>query len=112
MKSADIAVSAGGTTLYELCACGTPTISYAFADNQLNNVIQFQEDEIIDYAGDARCGNLIEKILYYLEQYRSDKDLRLKRARKMQQLVDGNGSMRIVHEWKEIIVDHINAMQL
>lgn len=33
MKRADVAVSAGGSTLYELCAVGTPTISYALADN-------------------------------------------------------------------------------
>ena len=54
MKKVDVAISAGGTTLYELCACGTPTISYSFADNQLNNVKQFDEDGIIPYAGDVR----------------------------------------------------------
>ena len=35
MKQCDIAISAAGTTLYELCALGVPTISFTFADNQI-----------------------------------------------------------------------------
>lgn len=56
MKSADVAISAGGTTLYELCAVGTPTICYSIADNQLDNVNQFVEDDIMQYVGDYREG--------------------------------------------------------
>lgn len=102
MLSADVAVSAGGTTLYELCACGTPTISYSFADNQLDNVQQFQEDGIIDYAGDARNDNIIENIIGYLQLYNKNFVLRLEHSRKMQKLVDGRGALRIVKALKEI----------
>lgn len=102
MQTADIAVSAGGTTLYELCACGTPTISYAFADNQFDNVNQFQEDGIIEYAGDVRCDEVSEKIVYYLDIYREDAALRRQRSKKMQKLVDGNGALRIVNALKKI----------
>ena len=48
MMEADVVISAGGSTLYELCAVGVPTISYSIADNQLNNVRKFHEDGIID----------------------------------------------------------------
>ena len=34
MQEADIAITAGGTTVYELCACGTPSVCYVMADNQ------------------------------------------------------------------------------
>lgn len=95
MKTADIAVSAGGTTLYELCACGTPAISYSFVDNQLDNVKQFQEDGLIDYAGDVRYDRVIENILRYLEIYSADITLRRQRSVKMQKLIDGNGASRI-----------------
>lgn len=102
MQTADIAVSAGGTTLYELCACGTPTISYAFADNQLDNVHQFQEDGIIDYAGDVRYDKAVENIVYYLDRYREDIALRGQRSQRMQELVDGNGALRIADALKNI----------
>lgn len=54
MVKSDIAISAGGSTLYELCACGVPTISVSFTDNQLENVKRFNEDGLIIYAGDVR----------------------------------------------------------
>lgn len=95
MMQADMAVSAGGTTLYELCACGTPTISYSFADNQLNNVLQFEEDGMIDYAGDVRHTNIFENVSRLLNQYYDQPRLREIRSEKIQKLVDGSGSKRI-----------------
>lgn len=94
MLDADVAISAGGTTLYELCATGTPTITYSFADNQLDNVRQFAEDGIMRYAGDVRYEKVKEKICESLECY-DDHKLRLELSHKMQQLVDGNGVIRI-----------------
>lgn len=98
MKMADIAVSAGGTTLYELCACGTPTISYSMADNQLDNVRQFAEDGLIPYAGDAREALTEEKIAAILKQYGEQRMLRVEQSHRMQQMVDGNGAGRIA-DW-------------
>ena len=95
MQNADIAISAGGTTLYELCACGTPTISYSFADNQWYNVRQFEEDGVIDYAGDARVDYIVGNIMFYLEKYRADFQLRKSRSERMQKMVDGKGATRI-----------------
>lgn len=95
MRKADIAISAGGTTLYELCAMGTPTISYSFVDNQLDNVIQFQQDQAIEYAGDFRKDNVIEKICSYLEMYYDNPRVRQEKSRRMQELVDGKGAARI-----------------
>lgn len=95
MIKADIAVSAGGTTLYELCVCGTPTISYSIADNQSDNVKKFHEDQVIDYAGDIREGDVLGHITQYLELYQKDIQLRLQRSRRMQSLVDGRGALRI-----------------
>ena len=98
MMEADVAVSAGGTTLYELCACGTPTITYSCADNQLNNVLQFQEDGLMAYAGDIRNTNIFKKTEALLKRLDDSYQLRKECSEKMQGLVDGNGSIRIAEE--------------
>lgn len=95
MLDADFAVSAGGTTLYELCAVGTPTVSYSFVDNQLDNVIKFDQDHLIDYAGDLRKDDVAGCIIEFLKSYHYNKNLRKERSRKMQKLVDGKGALRI-----------------
>lgn len=97
MAEADVAITAGGTTLYELCAVGTPSISYSFADNQLENVLQFQKDGLIDYAGDARKENVAECVVELLKTYSRKK--RVLRSEAMQRLVDGRGAARIAEAW-------------
>lgn len=101
MQEADVVITAGGTTLYELCACGTPAISYAMADNQLDNVEQFRKDGIIAYAGDARNENVVEKVREYLGLY-EDINLRRECSQKMQMLVDGKGAERIASLLREL----------
>ena len=95
MKAVDLAISAGGTTLYELCALGTPAISYSFADNQLFNVKQFEKDALIDYAGDVRNEDIFANAVLLYEKYDKDVTLRKERSVKMQQMVDGRGARRI-----------------
>lgn len=102
MQKADLAVSAGGTTLYELCAVGTPVISYAFVDNQLDNVIGFAKDEVIDYAGDARVEDVAANVNRYLAKYKDNQDLRQEKSALMQQLVDGRGALRLAKAMKEL----------
>lgn len=95
MENADFAVTAGGNTLYELCAVGTPAISYSLADNQLANVKQFQKDGIIEYVGDVRNDNVAENVSQCLEKYWKNRELREEKSKKMQSLVDGHGADRI-----------------
>lgn len=95
MQDADLAVSAGGTTLYELCAVGTPTISYSFADNQLDNVRQFDEDGLIAYAGDLRRDDVTENVKKMIDRFRKDFALRKKSSNGMQAIVDGKGAERL-----------------
>lgn len=98
MQNADIAVSAGGTTLYELCACGTPTICYTLADNQLDNVDSFSKESIMVYGGDLRESETVNRIfLAMIDLIKNEKE-RKKMSTKMQQLVDGKGAERIVYE--------------
>lgn len=54
MQKCDIAISAAGSTLYELCATGIPAITYTLADNQLIAAEQFDKQGIMLSAGDCR----------------------------------------------------------
>lgn len=95
MLDADWAVSAGGTTLYELCATGTPTITYSFADNQLDNVKQFAEDGIMQYVGDIRYDKVYENIRTVVESYQ-EHSYRNQISDKMKQLIDGQGAHKLI----------------
>lgn len=96
MQSADMAISAGGTSLYELCACGTPTICYTFADNQLDNAKSFHKDGVMIYAGDLKSAEAVENIILQTEVLMQDYNKRRSMSTKMKQLVDGKGAERIV----------------
>lgn len=98
MRSCDIAISAAGSTLYELCACGTPTITYTLADNQILAADQFDKQGIIYSVGDCRGDDgFIGRVKKSMEKLAGDIELRKELSEKMQHLVDGNGTERIVH---------------
>jgi UDP-2,4-diacetamido-2,4,6-trideoxy-beta-L-altropyranose hydrolase len=97
MQSCDVAISAGGSTLYELAACGTPTISFILADNKLPNVLGFDRCGFIPYAGDIRVdqasclGNISKHLLEYIENHYKKQKV----SDQMRSCVDGLGSDRI-----------------
>lgn len=95
MRQTDLAVSAGGMTLYELCACGVPSVSFTFADNQLDNARQMEADGLMDYAGDARRDDVISNAVRLIRRLRDDAALREERSQRMRKLVDGKGAERI-----------------
>lgn len=98
MMACDLAVSAGGSTLYELCACGIPTISFAFADNQLEGAHEFHKQDLIYYAGDVRSdlAYSLENIETGLDSLMNDRELREKLSYNMRMIVDGYGTDRII----------------
>lgn len=97
MVDADIAISAGGTTLYELAACGTVTIGYSLADNQLENLDFFAKKECLISVGDIREAFPEKFLLEKLDEL-SDKKKRTELSFKMRQLVDGKGCKRLAEE--------------
>lgn len=103
MKQCDVAVSAGGTTLSELCAMGIPAISYLNADNQRKGIEEFARNEIIPYAGDVTDEKnkdaVIDNILKFINQFFN---LPVSKQRdvsdKMRNYIDGQGACRIACE--------------
>lgn len=96
MLESELAVSAGGTTLFELCACRVPTVCFSFADNQKEFAKEMGERKILKYVGDARVVPLIENdIIRMLCDYIQDVKMAEEYAKNMGEIVDGLGSIRI-----------------
>lgn len=96
MLRCDAAISAAGSTLYELCACGLPTVTYILADNQIPGARAFQKLGLMPYAGDIRYdSNFIISVFSRLQCLMRDWETRCKTSDSMQELVDGNGAKRL-----------------
>lgn len=97
MAESKVALSAGGSTLYELCAMGVPVIAFSFAENQERLVQTFVKRGIAQYGGNYRTdGNkMIQNTIAGLETFLEDKNLRSEYRKKARTLVDGKGAERI-----------------
>ena len=101
MIDCDIAVSAGGSTLYELCACSVPTIVFSMADNQIPAVSAFSEGCMIG-CGDWRNEDqhCLDNIVTGLVKLTEDTFLRQYLSTNCRKLVDGFGAFRILDNLK------------
>lgn len=98
LQKCDLALSAAGTTLYELCAIGVPTICFAIAENQLTCAKGFAAAGAVIYEeGLDFQASFNDKIKALADDY----PLRCRMSAVMRQLVDGRGVGRIVDELLE-----------
>ncbi len=97
MLQCDLAVTAGGTTVYELCALGVPFVCFSYAENQeaLTEYIGGQGIGLnagkyhLDSTGTlAKIGNLVRRAAL-------DRQLRLQMSQRASRLVDGYGAERL-----------------
>ncbi len=97
MAESEVALSAGGSTLYELCAMGVPVIAFSFAENQERLVQTFVKRGIAQYGGNYRTdGNkMIQNTIAGLETLLENENLRAEYREKARTLVDGKGADRI-----------------
>lgn len=96
MGSCDIAITAGGTTLYELCATGVPAIAFTMADNQVEFTKSFHAHKAVSYEGDVRNDNMVaRKIAARLFAALPDRALRNLLSTNARKMVDGRGAERI-----------------
>lgn len=104
MMDSDVAISASGSTLYELCACGVPTISYVLADNQVLAANCFEEKGAMVYGGDLReDGHAFVKLYSLLKDLMNNPEKRRELASKAGNIVDGKGAERLAGEILTIV---------
>ena len=106
MQSCDLAVTAGGSTMYELCACGVPSVCFSWADNQLMSVRAFSEKGIVPCAGDMGVDEVgcICGIIECLYELVGDGGVREMRSSLMRGVADGMGVWNLVKAVRDIII--------
>lgn len=95
MERCDMAVTAGGTTLYELCAMSIPTITIPIVDNQLQNVQSFAALGL--GVALSRC-DIDEKLTGLADEMAGSLTNRRRYISRMGEVVDGRGSQLVAGE--------------
>lgn len=106
--SMDICISAAGSTLYEVCACGVPLITFISADNQIPGAEAFEQLGLAVNVGDLRdptsinhsavisgalSSDAVERIMETVEDL--DVDKRVSMAHHQRETIDGMGAKRL-----------------
>lgn len=100
MRENDIALTAGGSTMYELCATGLPFVCYALAKNQVPSGLAAEKQNMAPYAGayhlaaDETCERAASLCASLLE----DADRRRVMSERIRSMIDAQGAMRIAKD--------------
>jgi len=126
ISSMDIVVSAAGSTLYEICACGVPLITFSTADNQIPGAEAFKRLGLADNVGDLRDpesinSNLVmsgklsadanKRIMSAVNNMARNKESRTELGIRQQALIDGYGAERIAARLMEIVRENIRLFE-
>lgn len=95
MRPADLAVSAGGVTLYELAASAVPTVGICLAPNQRGNLEGLARRDALIFAGDAADPGFVPTLEVAVTELVGDADRRRRLGARARAHVDGRGARRI-----------------
>ena len=94
MMEADVAITAGGETIYELAATGTPAINISHVEHQSINARELERKGVVINLGlgkDVSEEQISSTVEYLLE----DNKRRQKMSARGKKLVDGKGAKRV-----------------
>lgn len=108
MGRCDMAVSAAGTMLFELCAMRIPTIFFVSADNQQYDSEFFGQEERMLFAGDIRQDReeCLKRIYQGLKTLLEDGAMRDRMKEALGRVTDGCGAARIATQLVSTISVH------
>jgi UDP-2,4-diacetamido-2,4,6-trideoxy-beta-L-altropyranose hydrolase len=95
MMEADLAVSAGGQTLYELARVGCATVAVRMASNQDGQLAAFEEFGFLRIVGYAEHGGIVEAIGSAVRTLLADSEARAAMSVAGKSLIDGQGALRV-----------------
>lgn len=95
MGWADLAVSAGGSTTWELAYMGVPTVVLVLADNQAGVAGGLDRAGVVWNLGPTAEHDVV-RLSHAIEQLASDQERRESMRKRGRRLVDGGGADRVV----------------
>lgn len=108
MRQAELAVTAGGTTLYQVAALGIPCLALAVAEQQLSNVEAFAKHGAVQSCGLAAELDF-SQLAHEVNRLLGDAQTRQRMRTRGPALVHGQGPARIyqaMHQTSPVAVDH------
>ncbi len=97
MLQADMAISAGGQTLYELARVGCPTVAVRLAANQDGQIAVFEKAGFLRIAGRGNFSGIADTISDAVKALITNRHDRAAMSAAGQQLIDGQGALRVAH---------------
>jgi len=95
MLKSDIAISAGGQTLYEFARVGMSTIGICIADNQLGIIEAWEMTDFLEYAELYDEDNIIKRLNKLLKNMQDIK-IRESKSKTGRKIIDGKGSLNLI----------------
>ena len=106
MRTSDIAIAAGGQTLYELAHIGTPTIGILLVENAKADTIGWSKVGFLNYIGTYCDLHLEEKLITAIKSLLTQEN-RLKAQENAHKYISKNGGQMLVKEILESLNDNI-----
>ncbi len=109
MANCDLAIAAAGSTMYELCTMGVPTICCYYVENQRRIAEGFAAQTSMVNAGDFSKDSeiVLGAIVKEVERLLSNAAFRKKLSEEMRNISDGKGAERIARK----LCDYIENIQ-
>lgn len=106
MQSSNLAITANGTTVYELAASHVPTISFAMVKEQIGSAQALSRLGIVEYVGEMfnEGDECIRNMMNKVGMYVLNPTKRFELARSAYKVIDGKGCDKIVNEIKQNII--------
>jgi len=98
MLNADVTIGNAGSSSFERCTLGIPTLMIIVADNQVSNAKQLVQKKAAVLAGRSQAPDIVERTLVELKRLQSDLGLRREMSSSAFQLCDGLGAFRAAGE--------------
>ncbi len=102
MLRADLAISGGGQTTYELAATATPTLGIQMAENQQINLAGLEAAGALQNVGSPESGSFLSRFAQVLQGLSRDSQKRRQMGIQGRRLVDGRGAERVAQQLQEL----------